>query len=57
MKYDINISIDDFKKFVIEIVQEDYKIKINNEDIEFKAIVDDTGNFVSGTIFINLNKE
>lgn len=57
MKYDINVSIDDFKKFVIEIVQEDYKIKINNEDIEFKAVVDDTGNFVSGTIFINLNKE
>ena len=57
MKYDINVSINDFKKFVIEIVQEDYKIKINNEDIEFKAVVDDTGNFVSGTIFINLNKE
>ena len=46
MKYDINVSINDFKKFVIE-----------NEDIEFKAVVNDTGNFVSGTIFINLNKE
>ena len=57
MKYNIDVSVNDFKKFVIELAQENYKIKINNKDIEFKAIVDDAGNFVSGTISINLNKE
>lgn len=57
MKYNIDVSLNDFKKFIIELAQETYKIKINNEDIGFKAIVDDTGNFISGTISVDLNKE
>ena len=57
MEYTVNISNKDFKDYIIRYVEELYKIQINYQDITIKVNTDESNNFISSTISININKE
>ena len=57
MEYTVNISDKDFKDYIIRYIEELYKIQINYQDITIKVNIDESNNFISSTISININKE
>ena len=57
MEYTINVSDKDFKDYIIRYVEELYKIQINYQDITIKVNTDESNNFISSIISININKE
>ena len=57
MEYTVNVSDKDFKDYIIRYVKELYKIQINYQDITIKVNTDESSNFISSTISINVNKE
>ena len=57
MEYTVNISDKNFKDYIIRYIEELYKIQINYQDITIKVNTDESNNFISSTISININKE